>query len=202
MRDNVSYVAVCNTVQFLLRNDHESLFANVRNRFSIQSILDSIPGASHLSFSIVDWDDRLSRFQPNNPTDIYFTESAIQLLSMGTVLICDRLHAAILAYLSNLSFIYLDQISGKIYKTFTVAMESGPNCERNSILSRNQNFTMIHNAQKFWSHAETIPGAVKMALKILRQQKTVDKLVSYGRHQKPITREQRRNQIRQKLVNA
>jgi exopolysaccharide biosynthesis predicted pyruvyltransferase EpsI len=190
-------------IVFLLRNDHESLFASVRNRHSIQSILDRIPGASHLSFSIVDWDDRLARFQPNNPIDIYFTETAIQLLSMGIVLICDRLHAAILAYISDLSFIYLDQISGKIHKTFTVAMESGPNCQRSSISAHDKNFTIVADPQKFWSHAETVPGAVEMAVKTLQQHNTMDTLTTaYGRHQRSITREQRRNHIRQKLLNA
>lgn len=189
-------------IVFLLRNDHESLFASVRNRRSIQSILDSIPGASQVSFSIVDWDDRLSRFQPNNPTDIYFTESAIQLLSMGTVLICDRLHAAILAYISDLSFIYLDQISGKIHKTFTVAMESGPNCQRSSVTSNNRSFTLIHDAQKSWSHAETVHSAVELAVQIIQQEQKMDKLASNGRLQRSTTREQRRNQIRQKLLNS
>jgi exopolysaccharide biosynthesis predicted pyruvyltransferase EpsI len=79
-------------IVFLLRNDHESIFASARNRRSIQSMLNNIPGASQLSFSIVDWDDRLLRFQPNSPNDVYFTDTAIQLLSMGNILICDRLH--------------------------------------------------------------------------------------------------------------
>jgi exopolysaccharide biosynthesis predicted pyruvyltransferase EpsI len=189
-------------IVFLLRNDHESLFAPVRNRLSMQRILDSIPGASHLSFSIVDWNDRLSRFQSNNPTDIYFTESAIQLLSIGTVLICDRLHAAILAYISDISFIYLDQISGKIHKSFTVAMESGPNCMQSIISSNYLNATTIHNAAKFWSHAGTLPNAIKMAVQIVQQHIPVDSLLSYGRNRRSIIREQRRNQIRQKIINA
>jgi exopolysaccharide biosynthesis predicted pyruvyltransferase EpsI len=187
-------------IVFLLRNDHESLFASFRNRFSIQSILDNIPGASHLSFSIVDWDDRLSRFQPNNPPDIYFTETAIQLLSMGIVLICDRLHAAILAYIADLPFIYLDQISGKIHNTFTVAMESGPNCERSIVSSYDSNLTTIQNAQELWSHAETLPSAVEMALQIIHQRKPVNAFSSHSRHYRSIAREQKRNQIRQKLI--
>lgn len=189
-------------IVFLLRNDHESMFASVRNRHSIQSLFNSIPGASELSFSIVDWDDRLQRFQPKNPNDVYFTETAIQLLSMGNILICDRLHAAILAYISDLSFIYLDQISGKICKTFTVAMESGPNCQRSGMMSNIQNskpISQIDDKQTFWSHAETLAGAVETAVQILQQQKSIE---TTGRHQRSITREQRRNQIRQKLINA
>ena len=188
-------------IVFLLRNDHESTFASVRNRQSIHSMLDNIPGGSQLSFSIVDWDDRLLRFQPNNPMDVYFTETAIQLLSMGYVLICDRLHAAILAYISDLTFIYLDQISGKISKTFAVAMESGPNCQRSYMMLKNENFTMELNlgkTQKFWSHAETISGAMEMAIQIIQQQNTV----TNGRNQRSITREQRRNEIRQKLIHS
>jgi exopolysaccharide biosynthesis predicted pyruvyltransferase EpsI len=122
----------------LLRNDHESVYSESRDRRAFQWILDSVPGASQLSFSIVDWNDRLNRFDSD---DIFFTDTAIQLLSLGRVVICDRLHAAILAYLADLPFIYLDQETGKITKTFDVAMQSGESCQKESRWARAYNLT-------------------------------------------------------------
>jgi exopolysaccharide biosynthesis predicted pyruvyltransferase EpsI len=171
---------------FLLRNDHESVHRTLRNRNSIQAILETIPGAAHLSFSIVDWDDRLYRFVSDNPKDIYFTDSSIQLLSLGQVLICDRLHAALLGYLSNLSFIYLDQVSGKISKTMRVAMESGPSC------------TNHEKDTALWYRAENIPDAIGKAVEVLSiQQKQRAPLSTMSR--RPLsTREERRNRLRHK----
>ena len=44
-------------------------------------------------------------------------------------MICDRLHVAILAYLSGLPFIYLDQVSNKLTKTLRVAFSSWDGCQ-------------------------------------------------------------------------
>jgi exopolysaccharide biosynthesis predicted pyruvyltransferase EpsI len=178
---------------FLLRNDHESMFASVRNRQSIQRLLAGVPGAVDLSFIIVDWNDRLFRFQTDNPDDVYFTETSIQLLSIGKVLICDRLHAAILAYISDIPFIYLDQVSGKIHKTFQVAMESGPNCQRNNVFGGIRN-----DSSPLWSRAETLLDAIGKALNIITSE--TDAASPSGQQQLLTTREQRRNRIRQKLA--
>jgi exopolysaccharide biosynthesis predicted pyruvyltransferase EpsI len=169
---------------FLLRNDHESIHRTLRNRNSIQTILETIPGAAHLSFSIVDWDDRLYRFFSNNPKDIYFTASSIQLLSLGQVLICDRLHAALLAYLSNITFIYLDQVSGKISKTIQVAMESGPSCSSEDPI--------------LFSRAETLPDAIGKALEVLTIQQKQRAPPSTVAQRPRSTREERRNRLRLK----
>jgi exopolysaccharide biosynthesis predicted pyruvyltransferase EpsI len=131
----------------LLRSDHESVYASYRDRRSFRGILETVPGASYLSYSIVDWEDRLHRFDSE---DIFFTDTAIQLLSSGRVVICDRLHAAILAYLTGLYFVYLDQESGKITKTLTVAMESGKACQQDKRWSRAYNLTdAVHQAVVF-----------------------------------------------------
>jgi exopolysaccharide biosynthesis predicted pyruvyltransferase EpsI len=109
-----------------LRDDRESTYMPQRNRQAINKILSSIDGGERISFSIVDWKDRLERFQSS---DYFFTDTSIQLLSMGRVVICDRLHAAILSYLSGLPFVYINQSTGKISKTLRVAFDSWDGCK-------------------------------------------------------------------------
>ena len=108
-------------ILLLLRDDHEStLSTTYRHRSQIQELLvqQNMPD---VTFRVVDWEDRLSLFPDS--TDYYFTNTSIQLLSLGRVVICDRLHAAILAFLIGLPFIFIDPVSGKISKTLRVAME-------------------------------------------------------------------------------
>jgi exopolysaccharide biosynthesis predicted pyruvyltransferase EpsI len=108
-----------------LRDDKESTYMPQRNKQAIDKILSSVDGGDRVSFSIVDWEDRLERFQSS---DYFFTDTSIQLLSMGRVVVCDRLHAAILAYLSGLPFVYINQSTGKISKTLRVAFDSWDGC--------------------------------------------------------------------------
>jgi exopolysaccharide biosynthesis predicted pyruvyltransferase EpsI len=165
---------------FLLRDDKESLYAAQRNRQTIRQLVQDTVPLRELTFSIVDWKDRLVRF---DSTDIFFTETAIQLLSMGKVLICDRLHAAILAYLvTDMPFVYLDQLTGKISKTLRVAMESGPAC---------QAAITAH----MWSAVPNLTEAIRQAEQWLDQ---VDQ------QQQPasdttLTRKQRRDLLRKKM---
>jgi pyruvyl transferase EpsO len=123
---------------FLLRDDLESLYASVRDRPGIRTLLAAQAATRRFTFSIVDWTDRLDRFET---TDYYFTETAVQLLDGGRVVICDRLHAAILAYLAGLPFVFVDQVSGKISKTFRLAMESHADCRRPALWERADNLT-------------------------------------------------------------
>ncbi|CAB9496870.1 Polysaccharide pyruvyl transferase [Seminavis robusta] len=138
---------------FLLRRDHESMIlppqkeANDDNDEGEQEhggALNATAMAEHIrnavnlameksgsrdsfqsSFRVVDWPDRLHLFQSKDP---FFTKTAIQLLAMGRVLICDRLHAAILAFLTDhIPFVYLDQSTGKISKCLRLALDSAGN---------------------------------------------------------------------------
>jgi exopolysaccharide biosynthesis predicted pyruvyltransferase EpsI len=97
-----------------------------------------MPGGKGLSFTIVDWNSRLAMF---NSTNYLFTDTAIQLLSFGKVVICDRLHAAILSYLTGLPFVYINQSTGKLEKTLRVAFESWEGCQdgETSMYARAQN---------------------------------------------------------------
>jgi exopolysaccharide biosynthesis predicted pyruvyltransferase EpsI len=130
----------------LLRDDHESTQQEYRSKAVVRSLLSTIPGADRLSFRIVDWDDRLELFESDN---IFFSETSIQLLSMGRVVICDRLHAAILCYLAGIPFVYLDQVSGKITKSLNVAFDSDPICR--------------DSETAMWSRADNVTHALETA---------------------------------------
>jgi exopolysaccharide biosynthesis predicted pyruvyltransferase EpsI len=108
-------------IVIFLRKDHESKIDSTRDSYSIRSRLPK----GDLTFKIVDWSDRLKIF---DTTDYFFTNSAIELLSLGKVVVCDRLHAAILAYLSGIPFVYIDQVSGKITKTLSAALDTLDGC--------------------------------------------------------------------------
>jgi exopolysaccharide biosynthesis predicted pyruvyltransferase EpsI len=99
-------------IVFLLRKDLESVETISRNSTVVHSILRSLVGeerATNTKFRIVDENTRL-------------------VLAMGRVLICDGLDASILAYLSGILFICIDQITGKISKTLGVALDSAEGC--------------------------------------------------------------------------
>jgi exopolysaccharide biosynthesis predicted pyruvyltransferase EpsI len=134
----------------LLRDDHESTQQAYRSKAAVRSLLSTIPGADRLSFRIVDWDDRLELFESDN---IFFSETSIQLLSMGRVVICDRLHAAILCYLAGIPFVYLDQVSGKITKSLNVAFESDPIC--------------LDSETAMWSRADNVTHALQTSVAFL-----------------------------------
>jgi hypothetical protein len=109
----------------LLRGDRESSVMLQRNNQEVQKLLQTIEGGERKRFQIVDWADRLDIFESN---DHFFTDTSIQLLSLGRVVICDRLHAAILCYLSGIPFVYIDQKTGKISKTLGVALSYKDGC--------------------------------------------------------------------------
>jgi exopolysaccharide biosynthesis predicted pyruvyltransferase EpsI len=118
-----------------LRDDKESVYANERNRGSIQKLLNNIPGGKGLTFIIVDWWDRLKIFGTTNEN---FDQTSVRLMSMGKIVICDRLHASILSYVSGVPFVYVDQVSNKLTNTLNVAFSSWEGCqnEHGSMLTR------------------------------------------------------------------
>ena len=113
-------------ILLFMRDDNESQMKKERSHPAVQALLNTVPGSEGLTFSIVDWNDRLKIFRTTNKL---FDSTSIKLLSLGKVVICDRLHVAILAYLSGLPFIYLDQVSNKLTKTLRVAFSSWEGCQ-------------------------------------------------------------------------
>lgn len=113
-------------ILLFLRTDKESVVSSTRSQEGIQQLLSTVEGGDELRFGIVDWNSRFALW----PSDDYlFTESAIQMLSLGKVVICDRLHASILCYLSGIPFVYIDQVTGKISNTLEVAFSSWDGCK-------------------------------------------------------------------------
>jgi exopolysaccharide biosynthesis predicted pyruvyltransferase EpsI len=136
-------------ILLFLRDDLESKLAAVRNNAAVRFMLSSIEGGERLRFQIVDWADRLAIFRA---TDYFFTETSVQLLSLGRVVICDRLHAAILCYLSGIPFVYIDQLTGKISKTLKVALEGCADAE-----------------STLFARAQSLPEALQLAVGLLKK---------------------------------
>ncbi len=129
-----------------LRQDHESQVNSERNEDSIRRMLPK----PDMTFRIVDWSDRSKLL---GATDMFFTDTSIELLSLGKVVICDRLHAAILAYLSGLPFVYIDQVSGKVTKTLTAAFGETEGC--------------MDEEKSRWARATTLREALAKAYKMM-----------------------------------
>jgi hypothetical protein len=69
-----------------LRKDKESTVSSQHSRSSIESMLASKPSSNKTTFTVVDWSDRLKLF---DTTDFFFTNTSIELLSLGKVVVCD-----------------------------------------------------------------------------------------------------------------
>ena len=130
-----------------LRDDQESTLSN-RTRDFIQS---SLPDKD-LTFEIVDWTSRYAIF---NTSDHYFTDSVIQMISLGKVMVCDRLHAAILGYLIGIPFVYFDQSTGKITKTLSGSLGGIDGC-------------MDGEASR-WAQASNLEEALAMAAQMIAE---------------------------------
>jgi len=137
-------------IVLFLRDDKESVLAKQRDRNSLRKILETIEGGVGLKFTIVDWLDAMKYFETDN---YFFSDASIKLLSMGRVVICDRLHAAILCYLTGVPFVYVDQVSGKISKTLGVAFESWEGCK--------------DGEKAMWARAMNLTSALEQAVDFL-----------------------------------
>jgi len=131
-----------------LRHDLESMLREERTISYIQDKLHH----TNMTFAMVDWPDRLKLF---NSEDILFTHTSIQLLSMGKVVIADRLHASILAYLMGIPFVYLDQSTNKLTKTLSVAFDSWDGCH--------------DHETSLWSKATSLDEALKKAMDLIER---------------------------------
>lgn len=125
-------------VLILLRQDGESVYKDLRENTNntVGSMLEDrrlqmkekvsansrLASEVPLSYRVIDWNSR--RTMKGIRNDHLSVQSGVQLIKLGKVLICDRLHAAITAYLSGVPFVYLDQKTKKITNTFDVAFNS------------------------------------------------------------------------------
>jgi exopolysaccharide biosynthesis predicted pyruvyltransferase EpsI len=140
-------------ILIFLRKDIESKVAHVRDNHGwIQNALPNLPNnnTTKPTYRVVDWTDRKDIFQDDN---ILFTETSIQLISLGKVVVADRLHASILAYLTGVPFVYIDQVSGKVTKTLDGAFSDIPGC--------------LDGEKAKWAKAGTLKEALSMATSFL-----------------------------------
>ena len=132
-------------VVLFLRDDRESVIRKYRTKPSlIAKIFRATPGIRRdLTFRIVDWKDRLTLFDARKVEPHHVTDEAIYLVSMGRVIVADRLHATVLAYLSGVPVVYIDQVSGKISKAMDVAFSDVASCRDGEAtkLMKASNFT-------------------------------------------------------------
>jgi len=103
--------------------------------------LDNLPDGKGkgVTFRIVDWVDRYDIFQDQFSL---FSQTSVDLLHMGRVVIADRLHASILSFVSDVPFVYVDQRTKKISSTLGVAFSTWEGC-------RDQDTLMYHDADTF-----------------------------------------------------
>lgn len=114
-------------ILFLMRKDKESVLGRGNKHNHIQNLLNSIHGRE-FSFQIVDWTNLSHLYNVHSP---YTQEMAAKMISLGKIVIVDRLHGSIFSYLYGKPFIFLDQLTGKITNTFDVAF-NGDYFDQNS----------------------------------------------------------------------
>lgn len=148
-------------ILFFLRQDQESRFKtyNKDKNGVLRTVLDRAQESSgssvrRLTYRVVDWKSREHLDGLNR--DPLSIESAVQLVKLGKVLICDRLHAAITAYLAGVPFVYMDQMTGKISSTFAVAFNSS-----------GLDHDCLNESKHLWAKAADIESAVSLALQML-----------------------------------
>ena len=133
-------------ILFLLRSDGESIYLKDRNYRKIRNILKENPHTAHLSFDLVDWDStkylnkalkdpagpQFEHKVLNEGGKFDFMEmfrGSIAMYSSSRVVITDRLHASIFAFLLHKPHVYLDQSYGKIRLTREVAFNTSTFCQ-------------------------------------------------------------------------
>ena len=75
------------------------------------------------------------------------------MFAAGKVLITDRLHSSILAFLLHKPHVYIDQMYGKIGRTRAVALELSPKCQ--------------DRMKMRFAEAETLTEAVQIAKQMI-----------------------------------
>ena len=133
-------------ILFLLRTDHESKYQELRDLTKLRNILDESPLTSQLSFDLVDWWDSSKYLDTalKDPAGPHFEykvinegkfdymemfRRSIAMFSSSRVVITDRLHASIFAFLLHKHHVYLDQSYGKITRTRSVAFNASVHCQ-------------------------------------------------------------------------
>ena len=147
---------------FVLRIDKESMVIPERRNDAIQNIIDDIQSTNdNITFRIVDWVDREEFYQPTVAAtpmqqlnykgafdyNSHFA-SAFSLFSSGKVVITDRLHGSIFAFLSLKPHVFIDQMYEQIQRTRAVAFNSSTECQDEQALMYTQALDMKDAVKK------------------------------------------------------
>ena len=134
-------------ILFLLRTDKESKYLQYRHDTKIRNILDENSLSAQLSFDLVDWWDSSKYLDTavKDPAAPQFDHKVINeggkfdymamfrrsiaMFSSSRVVVTDRLHASIFAFLLHKPHVYLDQSYGKIRLTREVAFNTSTFCQ-------------------------------------------------------------------------
>lgn len=134
-------------IVFVMRNDKESIYSKFRNGEVIRKMLNTLPGGENLTFVLDDWPmlghpnkyyqrvDAAVRLKTKTDLDFDFMEhEAMSYMSLGKVLITDRLHASILGFLAYKPHVMLENSYKKISLTRNVAFNSSEVCRDKSLM--------------------------------------------------------------------
>ena len=162
-------------ILFLLRTDKESKYIQNRYPDKIRNLLDQNPRTRHLTFHLVDWWDYGKFFNSSVKIPIgpkfehkvvneggkfgfmKMFRGSIAMYNSSRVVITDRLHASIFAFLLHKPHVYLDQSYGKIRRTREVAFNTSSYCQDRQRLRYDQ--------------AENLEEAVDKAVNMIREGK-------------------------------
>ena len=124
-------------ILFLLRTDKESAIHGVTLEGAFKEAEERAPGLkeklSNLKYKVVDWEDYRDVYPFKNIKEMDSTfkvEGGKNLLSLGKVIVTDRLHSSILALLMHKPHIIIEQTYGKISNTRNTAFLGSPHCTK------------------------------------------------------------------------
>merc|ERR1711915_941539 len=142
-----------------------------RNKESVEQMLKN--SSSNRTYELLDWWDRGRFYDKDSISDLpdpvlkykvedegkfdyqHMFKTSLAMYAGGRVLITDRLHASILAFLLHKPHVYVDQMYGKITRTREVAFNSSENCQ--------------NREEMRYNIATSLEEAVEMAEDLLRK---------------------------------
>ena len=144
-------------ILFAMRNDKESVIGSHRE---IRTQLSTLLKDYDVSYKVVDWVDRQSYYNGVDkypmqkvPTSGLFSyqkrfASAVAMYSTAKLIVTDRLHGSIFAFLMNKPHIYIDQMYKKISKTREVTFRNSTSCQNKELLKYDSALSLDDAVQK------------------------------------------------------
>lgn len=126
---------------FLLREDKESSIDRTAVERALKILRLSKPSLDkkikNITYKISDWGEyervyKVGRFKEDDA--MLKLEAGRNLLSLGKVVVTDRLHSSILALLMHKPHVYIEQSYGKISNTRNTAFAASEHCTKDALL--------------------------------------------------------------------